>query len=584
MKKWLCLALAATLLLTGVPVCAAAETVPKAKTDNAYPVVLLPGLLENTLIRDKGGKDEEVVWFSLRNVLRCTVKYGAQILYTIYHGTDEQIASLTNEVIRDAVGGIRMNPDGTSFYNISTVVSKAEESSYAALKKNGMLRKVTYGPFMLEKIAETIGADRTFVFQYDWRKDPTEVAAALHDFIADVKRLTGSERVNAAGTSYGSTVLLTYLHEYGREGDLHRVLMNSPAYGGSQIFGEMMTAETPTCIDYEAIMNMIASNYGAEAEFGAIFRLIPQEVIDKIFQAAVRDFVQNDFIASVSFWGCCSPKDYEACKARFLDPVENAEVIRRADYMQHEIMENAGEILRGAADCGTQVFAVMNEGATLITHRGSGDVLVDAAGGTGGICLPVGEHFAENYSPAHIICKNEAHDHVSYSGSIDLTNAFLPEQTWVFYGEMHGQNYADPRARALTVELMTAENITDVYSDPQFPQFSENACPVSDISLTLRDSVPSDLDPAKGAVRAVVTNHSRRHCMAVREITLDGIPYTLSRTRMFLLPGQQVEITLTPTGRPSGRYGSVTIRYDEIPNLKIHKSRTQQFRIRNAAH
>ncbi len=576
MKKWLCIALASAILVAAVPIAAGAEKTP---TTDQYPVILLPGLLENLLIRDKGEKTQEIVWVPVRRMLRVALKYGPKILYTVYRGTDEQIRALSETVFGEIGEGIRMNPDGTSRDNVSPVVSRAEESSYNALKKSGKLRQVTYGPYMLKEIAAQIGGDRAFIFQYDWRLGPEEVALQLRDFIRDVKKMTGSERVNAAGTSFGSTVLLTYLHKYGADGDLHHVLMNSPAYGGSEIFYEMLAADEVRKVNLENLTDMILSNYGIETDLGALLRLLPEGVADKVFYAGVVGFVREKFNSSISLWGCCSTKDYEKGKAQFLDPAANAEMIRKADYMQHEIMDNAGEIMRGAAQYGTTVYAIANEGAVLATGHGSGDALVDAAGSTGGVYLEVGEHFPADYAPERTVCKDAAHDHVSYTGSLDLTNAYLPETTWVFYGQMHGQNYADTRARALTVKLLTTDEIADVRSDPAFPQFMETASAVSDVSLTLKNSPSGVLDPAKGAVTAVVTNHSHRHCIRVREIELDGVPYKLSRTTLFLLPDASVEVMLTPTGEKAEKYGAMTIRYDEIPNLKLHKSRTQQFRI-----
>ena len=574
MKKWIALALASAILVAAVPLAVNAKEMPK--TDKT-PVILIPGVLENVLIRDKGEKTEQIAWPSPRSAVRGALLYGGKLLGAIRRGSDEEMQEYSAKLLCEVGEGLRMNPDGTSLYNISPVVSKAEESSYAALKKSGKLRQVTYGPYMLKSVAEQVGAERAFVFQYDWRLSPVIVAAQLRDFIRDVKKLTGSDRVNAAGTSFGSTVLLTYLHEYGADGGLHRVLMNSPAYGGSEIFYEMMTADPPTKVNFEGLFNMLVSNYNIEAEFGYLLRLLPDGVIDNFFKGGVIGYIREVFSPSVGVWGCCSTRDYEKCKQLTLDSVKNAEVIRQTDYMQHEIMEHAGEIMRGAADYGVEVFSIANEGSVLITSHGSGDVLVDAVGSAGGVCLEVGDHFADDYAPVRTVCTDESHDHVSYTGSIDLTNAYLPDTTWVFYGQMHGQNYADTRARELTVNLLTSDAITDVYSDPAFPQFEETASAVSDVSLTLKDGAYGVLDPSKGEVKAVLTNHSHLHCIHVRDIELDGIPYTVSRMDMLLLPNATAEVTLTPTGQSAGKYGAMTIRYDEIPNLKLHKSRTQQF-------
>ena len=453
-------------------------------------------------------------------------------------------------------------------------IQKAAEDYLEAM----LMMKEKHGYIRSIDVAEQIGGDRTFVFQYDWRMSPIDIAEDLRAFIADVKQMTGSDKVNVCGTSFGAEILLAYLRYHGAQADLHQVIMNSPGYGGSEIFKEMMLADAPTHIHYENVMNMIICNYSMEAEIGYLLRIIPHDVIDKIFYYAVRDFVKQDFVSSIGFWGCCAHQDYEETKAKCLDPVKNAEMIAKADVMQYEVMAKAGEIMQSASRFGAHVSVIMNEGSVLITSHGNGDVLVDAANGTGGVCLEVGSHFPADYAPERIVCTDETHDHVSYTGSIDLTNAYLPENTWVFYGQMHGQNYWDARARALTLRLLTTDTIENVYSDPAFPQFAETAATTSDVSLTLKDSPQTILHPQDGAVTAVLTNHSRLHCMRVRDVEFDGVPYTASKTSM-LLPGETREITLTPNGAAHEKYGSITIRYDELPNLKIHKTRVQYAQI-----
>ncbi len=576
MRKALSLCLCAAILLCTAPFVAARSSRQEAETDG-YPVILLPGLLENKLIRDKGEKTEKTVWFPFDRAVSVGLRNIVNIFRYLAFNDKEGIRTLAPKIVYDVAEPLRMNPDGTSYYNISTVIRDAAESSYNALKKAHKLIDVTYGTTMLKDLAKIVGGDRAFVFQYDWRMSAIDVADDLHAFIRDVKRMTGSDKVNISGTSFGSEILLCYLDKYGWERDLHHVLMNSPAYGGSNIFLEMLSTDDPSHINYEDVLKMLMCNYGVEADVGYLLRILPEGEIDLIFQSVTDAYIKPYLLPSVGLWGCCATGDYETAKAMLLDPVKNAEMIEKADAQQ-AVMARAGEILRSAERCGTRVYAIMNEGCVLVTSHGSGDVLVDGSSGTGGVCLPVGEHFDDAYVPERTVCQNPAHNHVSYTGSLDLTNAYLPESTWVFYGQMHGQNYWDGRARELSMKILTTEDIQDVYSDPAFPQFSETGATVSDVSLTLSGSPESVLRPADGAVTAELKNHSRFHTMRVKAIEIDGLPYTVGRESFLLLPGETETLTLTPTGEAAAsRYGSVTLRYDEIPNFQLHKSRTQYF-------
>ena len=577
MKRIVSLLLCSAMIACAVSVGASARKTPEATHGDACPVILIPGILENALVRDKGKPTQKIIWFPMDRFIASFARHAAEVVRCLAMSDLPAIHKVASKIIPEIAEPIRIDPDGSSHYDISPLVTGAQNCSYSVLQKRGMLRRVTYGPMMLKDVAERIGGDRAFVFQYDWRLSAVDMAKQLHDFIKDVKAMTGSDKVNVCGTSYGCEVLLCYLDAYG-SGDFHRVLMNSPAYGGTEIFREMLGSDAKPHINYENLFKMFLSNYGVDTELGYLLRLMPKNSIDVIFDAGIESFLKPYFLTSIALWGVCPPADYEEMKALLLDPVENAEMIAKTDAQQ-AVMARAGEILRRAQSEGARVCAIVNEGSSLITSLGSGDVLVDAGNGSGGVCLPIGEHFADDYAPVRTVCTDPAHDHVSYTGSLDLTNAYLPETTWVFYGQMHGQNYWDSRARALTVRLLTSDEIEDVHTDPAFPQFCENAMAVSDVSLTLKGHPASVLRPADGAVTAVLENHTARHAVRIRAIEADGVPYTFSDTQMLLLPGKSAEIVLTPTGEASGRYGSVTIVYDEIPEIHLHKSRTQYFRI-----
>ena len=290
MKKLLGLVLCSALLVGAASIgrTAAAPVLEK----ESYPVILMPGILENALVRDKGTPKQKIIWFPMDRFLGAFLQHGPAILSCLARGDLDDIRKVGATVVTQIAEPIRIDPDGTSHYNISTLVSEAKECSYNALKKRGMLRRVTYGPMMLKEAAARVGGERAFVFQYDWRMSAVDIAKDLHSFIQDVKALTGSDKVCISGTSYGCNVLLCYLDAYGGENDLHSVLMNSPAYGGTEIFREMLGSDEPLHINYEGLFNMFLGNYGVEAELGYLLKLMPKGSIDVIFEGSLEKIHQ----------------------------------------------------------------------------------------------------------------------------------------------------------------------------------------------------------------------------------------------------------------------------------------------------
>lgn len=66
----------------------------------------------------------------------------------------------------------------------------------------------------MEVIGDEIGDDHVFNFLYDWRLSHADVAAQLHDYLAEVCALTGHDKVSVYSISQGSLLLGTYMYEY----------------------------------------------------------------------------------------------------------------------------------------------------------------------------------------------------------------------------------------------------------------------------------------------------------------------------------------------------------------------------------
>jgi hypothetical protein len=66
--------------------------------------------------------------------------------------------------------------------------------------------------------------------------------------------------------------------------------------------------------------------------------------------------------------------------------------------------------------------------------------------------------------------------------TIDASTAYMPDNTWFVNGLFHGMTYWDYYSRELMTTLLLTDRITDVYSDPKFPQFKDTTNPSSIIS------------------------------------------------------------------------------------------------------
>ena len=91
----------------------------------------------------------------------------------------------------------------------------------------------------------------------------------------------------------------------------------------------------------------------------------------------------------------------------------------------------------------------------------------------GAYAANVGETLPEGYVQQNTSknCSDPTHNHISPDRVVDASTAMLPDTTFYFKGQKHEQTALNTTILKLALEILENE-ITDVYSDPDFPQFT----------------------------------------------------------------------------------------------------------------
>ena len=575
MKKKLSVLLAFVLLFCAVCPAFAAENAADMPAAEGEVVILVPGVVESMLIFDGGENagrrffDPAGDWLKNRDNLMGLIR-GA--LLAMFLGRNDRLDSSLLALNAAAVGGLAMNPDGTSKYPIRTYISGAEESSMAALMANGTWKHVDFGAMLGLTLAEQAGADNVFVFCYDWRLGSTQLAGQLRDFIGEVRALTGKTKVNLYGNSYGCQVIGKYLMDHSGEGAVSRVVFNAPAWTGTPLFKALMAQKEEDLVlnltdGADLLMHFLMYEY----DFTPVIRLFPKRLARHAMFVLVKKTIDDALLYAPGLWCCCAAADYEEMKALLLDPVRNAALIEITDEAQYGIMSHVPDMLRQAEADGVRVAITMSDGLRLFAGENiCGDGVVDAASASGGEAVPFGRAF----SPAR------AGAHVSPTNALDLTNAYLPDRTWVTSGQSHGQTYWDDYTAALIPKLLLTDELETVFSDPAFPQFADSMSPGCDVVLRLTDTAAKILDPGAGKVQAEITNLSEQNTVYLTGVTVCGLPYVAGIAVAALKPGETARVTLFPLHGEAGPcYGTITVHYFKTGLLPQEKSRVEAFRI-----
>lgn len=236
LKKVICIALALTMLML-CPVSAFAVVIPPTlvTSEGASPVVVINGWQNNILYSNPDSKKAVQVFPPSTNDM-ITIAETIANYVMMGEGYYDEVSTYIGSVVTSYFKDIPCNLDGTPQTNVGV---KTMDHSLAYYQKNTALIDEMAGD--LGKIcAQEAGYNRVYVFSYDWRLSPIDLASKLDSFIQDVVLYeTGEDKVNILAEGMGANVASAYMDIYqapiGFKSVDNYVLINSAAQGLSTV-------------------------------------------------------------------------------------------------------------------------------------------------------------------------------------------------------------------------------------------------------------------------------------------------------------------------------------------------------------
>lgn len=542
------------------------ENTPAFEWDG-HPVIFIQGYSGPILIRDRGLETEEQVWgINARDLIKKVIPnlYGILSGISKYaDGDTEPFVEEFREVSAELIDDISMMPDGSSKYNIVSFPSTVEEASITHIRYeldgDGM-------PFFqddfISAMAQTVPEEYIYVFNTDWRRSQIDNSAHLAEFIDSVLAKTGAEKVDIFSMSHGGQLTATYLYYYGTEAKVDNAVLNSPATLGTTLVTELLGAD-PINFDLEELLRFACVMLNIELDLSWLGRLLPGEFLNSLVKTAFNEVLLPHAIYFGSVWDFMDIETYTKLRDVYLDPVENAEIIRKADKMHYECMANMGEGLRRAQAAGVNISIISNYGTRLGTGKSiDSDFIINTTNTCGAAVSDFGETLGTDYVQKNTVCKAASHDHLAPTGTVDASCCFLPENTWFVYEQYHTQTWYDPYTRCLILELLLSDNIADVHSDSRYPQFELSQNPLDGVYARFTDSATGEYgeQSSEMIIRSLTDNYS----LNILSVKINGIEQS---TEEKLTVGRFGEITV-PCEIPEGNGRlKVEIRYERKNDL-----------------
>ncbi len=484
MKKIISFILAFTLVFSmcAIGASAAVKTECGGSCD-ICPSIVVPGIGQSNVwalddngdyILDADGKRINCfpAYFNVGSIVKTVL---VPALLTLITQMDFGLSDALCDVVLDAFAVNMCDVNGKNTGNI-----EVEKYPYSVAECSEYEKGQIYNNIPLQAYSEIAGEDHLYYFAYNSFGNNLDIVNELYDFIQMVKAETGHDKVNIVPISMGGSIangLLDYYPEV--VNDLNKVVYIVPALNGSTIVGDLYTKNL-TFLDTEFLYNGFLETLMDESDarmIEVIARILPDEVLHNALSKVVACLVEEVAANVTCLWGLCPKEYYPEASAALLG---SKPAIKRQTDKFYQAQLNSLDNIQRLVDNGVEVYNIVDYDAPLYCIGNSwnddnADGVIHLSSTAMGVhSALVGETLPEDYEQANtsINCSAPSHNHISPDRVVDASTGLLPDSTFYFDGQNHEKTARNDIIIALATKLLATDEIKDVYSSPDFPQFN----------------------------------------------------------------------------------------------------------------
>lgn len=436
-----------------------------------YPTVIVPGIGQSKVdLYSLDGKRVKCAWpldLDTKALIKDITPAALKMLVT---RNDTEFCSVLKKAVCKAVDPLHVNKEGVP----NPLLRPVDYDGKSLAEVDDADRRYIYRMVPLESLSEVIGEDHVFFFAYNSFGEPYETAKALNAYIQNVKKKTGHDKVNLVPVSLGGSIATAYFDAYGYKEDIHRVCYFVPAANGSSLIGDLFE-RTIDLSDPESLFGFVLSSKDAKM-ITSLAKYLPENGLEHIANTFI-DAVWDTFIGNCpGMWALLPYERFEESYKKYLC-VQGRGTLKAKAERFYRAQSNLRELLLLQEKRGVEFFSVCGFDRELIPFAGSKDVNSDTvvdfkSASLGGTAAPLGEKLPADYKRSFERCTDPSHNHISPSGTVDLSTAIFPDATFCFCGQQHDDTAYNDVALAISKEILSNEDFHGVYSDPRYPQFN----------------------------------------------------------------------------------------------------------------
>lgn len=335
----------------------------------------------------------------------------------------------------------------------------------------------------MQRIVDIIKANHTYFYTFNLVGDPMQSAKELDEYIDMVKKQTGHDKVDLLPVSLGGTILTAYLDAYGHK-DINSIVGVVACLNGTDIVADMMARDFNISDEYlhhEYIPTILKESNGRGTLgylINCILHILPQAGFNALLTGAMSGLLDTMVLNCPQMWAMVPSYRYDALASRYLSakPVLKA----KTDRFQQARLNLKQNILDAVAD-GVKVNFISGSGLAFGEEMYTFFSIMSSSGkvNSDGIINLSSTALGTTGTVGGATIAKQAHDNPDYpgysylspDGTIDISTAVLPDNTWVFLKQYHEVGNNDVVLN-LAKALLLGE-IENVHSNPaKYPQYN----------------------------------------------------------------------------------------------------------------
>lgn len=436
-----------------------------AAQGSKYPTIYIPGRNEDTLVNDISSDNPEIIKAELDIDV---AEFAGKLAPLLIGEKWDEYCNTLNGLISPMFADVVLDKNGNVRDNSGVIFDTSD------------VKKLTYMDY-------TYRLD-TYKFQYDYRIDPYENAKLLDEYVRNVMRVTGAEKVNILGRCEGSNIALAYLDKYGDPSYINHILFVWPSVYGLCGITAFFTGEISVDADaLEAFLNSKASEDTLDDITGSMLQVMnsinalsPAEnlfnkVYSKVEKQLMPELILNTYGNMPAFWAMIAPDKYEQAKEYVFAGREDeyAGLIDKIDYYYYNASSRVDEILKSYTDEGTMFSCVAKYGymitplCTEYMHAQTDGLATLADSSLGATVADFGSTLSSEYIEDVQAAGNG--DYISPDKTADASTCLYPDSTWFVKNCRHA--VMPESVHELCLALVSCESQPTVFQSERYPQF-----------------------------------------------------------------------------------------------------------------